>query len=178
MGSGVVFGGQFLTAYTRSVGHLQLRIVSALLMSIVLASPVLGAVCSMMCVESASAHHGSSHSGHHLATSSRQADDVAVASQTQLAAHHHHASAPASPVAASDAPAPRVEWKGRCCEQPAASLVAIPVMRHELPIASLSLDILPAILIGSGDVGREVVSRRDASPPLLSPQRSALVLRI
>ena len=124
MGSGVVFGGQFLTAYTRSVGHLQLRTVSALLMSIVLVSPVLGAVCSMLCVEGTSAHHGSSHSGHDRATSPREADDAAAPSQAQLAAHHHHSSSPASPVAASDAAAARVEWKGRCCEQPAASLVA------------------------------------------------------
>ena len=148
MGSGVGFGGQFLTAYTRSVSHLQLRTVSALLMSIVLVSPVLGAVCSMVCVEgSASAHHGSSHSGHGRATSSPEADDAGALSQAPLAAHHHHSPLPASPVALSDAPAPPAEWKGRCCEQPAASLVAIPVMRHELPIASPPLDFLPAIQI-------------------------------
>jgi hypothetical protein len=178
MGSGVVFGGQFLTAYTRSVSHLQLRTVSALLMSIVLVSPVLGAVCSIVCVEGAPAHHRSAQSGHDRATSSPEADDAGAPSQAPLTAHRHHSPSPASPVAASGATAPPAEWKGRCCEQPAASLLAIPVMRHELPIASPPVDILPAIRIGSGDIGHEAVSRRDASPPLLSLQRSALVLRI
>ena len=174
---GCRFGGQFLTAYTRSVGPLQLRTVSALLMSIVLVSPVLGAVCNVLCVEDAFAHHGSSRSAQHRATSPPEADDALGPSHAELAAHHHQ-SPPASPGAASDAPAPRVEWTGRCCNQPAAFLVAIRVTRHELPSASPSFHILPAIRTGSGDVGRAAVAHRDASPPLLSPQRSALVLRI
>jgi len=142
-------------------------------MSIVLVSPVLGAVCSMVCVDGALAHHGSSHSGHDRATNSRATGGAD--SHAPLAAHHRHSSqSPAVPAASTR---PSAEWKGHCCDQPAVSLVAIPVMRHELPIAPPAIDIPAAIRIGSRNVRLEV-TQRDMSRPPISPQRSALVLRI
>jgi hypothetical protein len=155
------------------VGRIQLRTVSALLMSIVLVSPALGAVCSLLCVEGT--HHGTSHPGHDGGNSPRAVSLEPAASDEQMAAHHHHPSQ--SPVVPSASARPSAEWKGHCCDRPAASLVAIPVMRHELPIAAPAIDIPSAIRIGSHNARLEV-AQRDTSRPPRSPQRSALVLRI
>ena len=181
MGSGVSVRGQTAARYTRHVGRTPLRIVSALLMSIVLSVPVLGAVCSMLCEPSAEmrahrAHAAGVHQaaadsqsrGHHHTPSPSKAS-----SDDTTAAQHHHVSTAA---AVSDAPRPSAEWNGRCCDQPTLTLAAVPIVRHELQIDTAVVDAASIVLNGS-DV-RPPDSWCDASPALSLPSRSNPVLRI
>jgi hypothetical protein len=177
MGSAVVFRGQTPARYTRCVGRTPLRIVSALLMSVVLTVPVLGAVCGMLCEPSAGvrAPRAQATAAHH-----RVADGQAGAhhhahstSVGRTAAHQHHAVAPAT---VSDAPRSSAEWNGRCCQQPTLTLAAVPVVRHELQIDPAVVDTISLVL--SGSEVRSGNPWRDTSRAPSAPRQSNPVLRI
>ena len=182
MGHGVVFRGQTAARYTRFVGRTPLRIVSALLMSVMFTVPVLGAVCSMLCEPAAGTRAHRSHAaGVHHSAAGRQtsehhhahAGSVDTPSVDTAAAHHHHAASPAS---VSDPPQPSEEWNGRCCDQPALTLAAIPVVRHELQIDPAVFDTASGVLRGS-DV-RPADPRRHTSRAPSLPRPSNPILRI
>ena len=164
-----------MARYTRYVGRTPLRIVSALLMSVVLTVPVLGAVCNMLCEPSAPmrAHREHATGVHQTAADSDGGHHHAhTASVASTAGHHHHV----SPATVSDAPRPSAEWKGRCCDQPTLTLAAVPIVRHELQIDPAVYDTVSLVLSGS-DVRPADSSRKTSRASSLTRQSNP-VLRI
>jgi hypothetical protein len=163
--------------YTRSVGRTHLRIVSALLMSVVLTVPVLGAVCGMLCEPSAAirAHRS------HVAAAHRATADAPTgahhhghhANSDVTAADQHH---PFLPTTVSDAPQPSAEWSGRCCDRPTLTLAALPVVRHELQVDTAVVSTV-SVVLGGTSVRLSDLRRDNARTPA-SPTQSNPVLRI
>ena len=163
--------------YTRSVGHTPLRIVSALLMSVVLTVPVLGAVCDMLCEPGTGTRAHRAHAGHgHQAASGSQTGGHQHAHAPivdSTATHHHHGSLPAT---TSDTPRPSAAWSDRCCDQPTLTLAAIPVVRHEQQIDPAALEVV-SLVLGDSDI-RQASVRRDTSRAPTPPRPSNPILRI
>ena len=163
--------------YTRSVGRTPLRIVSALLMSVVLTVPVLGAVCDMLCEPGSGTRAHRAHASHvHQAapasqTGGNQHAHAPIVDST--ATHHHHGSLPAT---TSDTPRPSAEWSGRCCDRPTLKLAALPVVRHEQQIDPATLDVVS--LVSSGSDFRQADVRRDTSRAPTPPRSFNPILRI
>ena len=162
--------------YTRSVGRTPLRTISALLVSVVLTVPVLGAVCDVLCEPGAALRPHRSHAADHQAAAGSHTGGhhhAQTSSADSTAAHHHHAS---SPPAASDTPRQTAEWRGRCCDQPTLTLAAILVIRHENQIDPAALDLVS--LVSSGRDVRQAHVRRETSRAPSPPRPSNPILRI
>lgn len=151
-------------------------------MSVLLAVPALGAVCSMLCEPDAAMRALRSHVAgvQQTAADGQTADEAAghhhhgdSASVSTTAVHHHQTASPTPP---AEAPRPSAEWNGRCCDQPTPTLAAVPAIRHELQIDSAVFDSAFVILTGS-DVRPADLSRDIARAPSL-PRQTNPVLRV
>ena len=157
------------------MGRTPRRIVSALLMSVVLTVPVLGAVCGTFCESGTEmrAHRSHAVDLHQAAAGSRTSGHHHASSVDSTAADHRHASSSAT---VSDAPQASAAWSGRCCDQPTLALSAIPVVRHDLQIDPATVDAVS--LVASGNDVRQAAVRRDTSRAPSPPRQSNPILRI
>jgi hypothetical protein len=159
------------------VSRTPLRIVSALLLSVLFTVPVLGAVCTMLCepVPVTRAHYSHSDEAPQSASGDQHvAHHAHDANTVSEPAHHHHAP---SPSAVPDTRETSAEWNGHCCDEPALTLAAIPAVRHELQVKP---DVFRTMAVDSlsGGTARPADLRRDASRPLSPLGQSNPVLRI